>query len=541
MEKNNNRLTLPKDGLAGLKENWQGELISGFLVFLIALPLCLGIAMASGFPPVGGILTAIIGGLVVSPLMGSRISIKGPAAGLIAIAVAAVADLGQGDALAGYKYALAVVVVAGAIQMLFGLLKLGRFVDFFPTAAVHGMLAAIGLIIIAKQVPVMLGVSPESKNPIALLMEIPHMLANLNPEISLIGGLSLLILFGLPLIRNPRAKKIPAPMLVLLLALPLGRMFDLSHEHAYLFLDHHYFVGPKFLVTLPGNFLDGITFPDFGQITRGTSLKYVIMFALVGSLESLLTVKAVDGLDPFRRKSDANRDILAVGAGNVLAGLIGGLPMIAEVVRSSANVGNGAKTRWSNFFHGLFLLVFVAFFPDLIHQIPLAALAAMLIYTGYRLAAPRLFMETFRVGREQLAVFLITIVVTLAEDLLVGMAAGIAFKIIVHLVRGVPFRSLFRSDFLLEERGNEIYLKARNAAIFTNYLGFKKQIESLPAGKNVVLDFRLARLVDHTFIEQITHFRHEYENTGGKVDFIGMEHLQPVSGHALSARKAGKG
>ncbi|WP_224997746.1 SulP family inorganic anion transporter [Cesiribacter sp. SM1] len=528
----------PKDGLAGLKENWKTDLTSGFLVFLIALPLCLGIAMASGFPPIGGILTAIIGGLVVSPLMGSRLSIKGPAAGLIAIAVAAVADLGQGDAALGYKLTLAVVVVAGLIQVAFALLKLGRFVDFFPTSAVHGMLAAIGIIIIAKQVPVMLGATPESKNPIALLMEIPAMLGRLNPEIAFIGGLSLLILFGLPLIKISWVKKIPAPMLVLLVAIPLGSLFDLTHEHKYLFLDHDYIVGPKFLVTLPGNFLDGITFPDFSQVFSLTSFKYIIMFALVGSLESLLTVKAIDGLDPYKRKSDTNRDLLAVGAGNTLAGLVGGLPMIAEVVRSSANVGNGAKTRWANFFHGGFLLIFVAFFPNLIHQIPLSALAAMLIFTGFRLASPKLFKDTFRIGKEQLAVFLATIIVTLAEDLLVGIAAGIVLEAAIYLFSGVSFKNLFKSNFLQERVGNSIYLKAKNAAVFTNYLGFKKQIEAVPAGQDIVLDFTQADLVDHTFMEQIHHFKHDYEARGGSVHLMGLDRLTPVSSHALSARKA---
>lgn len=538
MKNNTPKTHLPKDGLAGLKENWQSELTSGFLVFLIALPLCLGIAMASGFPPIAGILTAIIGGLVVSPIMGSRMSIKGPAAGLIAIAVAAVADLGQGDPMAGYRYALAVVVVAGIIQVVFGLLKFGRFVDFFPASAVHGMLAAIGIIIIAKQIPVLFGVSPLSSNPIALLLEVPEMMGKLNPEIVFIGGLSLIILFGLPLIDIKWVKKIPAPMLVLLVAIPLGRIFDLSHEHQYLFLDEQFMVGPKFLVTLPGNFLDGLTFPDFGKLFTLLSLKYIVMFALVGSLESLLTVKAIDGLDPYKRKSDANRDILAVGAGNTLAGLVGGLPMIAEVVRSSANVGNGAKTRWSNFFHGGFLLIFVAFFPNLIHQIPLSALAAMLIFTGYRLASPKLFKNTYKIGKDQLAIFLVTIIVTLAEDLLLGIAAGIILEILLHLFSGAKVKHLFNSGFDIDKTGATVSFRAKNAAVFTNYLSFKKQVESLPDGLKINVDFSKAKLIDHTFMEQVHHFKFEYESRNGFVFLSGLENLKPVSKHKLAARKA---
>ena len=537
MEYKKQKLQIPKDGIIGLKENWKGDLVSGFLVFLIALPLCLGIAMASGFPPIGGILTAIVGGLFVGPLMGSRISIKGPAAGLIAIAIAAVTDLGHGDAMAGYKYALAAVVVAGIVQMVFAVLKLGRYVDFFPASAVHGMLAAIGIIIIAKQFPVLLGVKPESKNPLALLLEIPSFIFNLNPEIALIGGLSLLILFGLSFINVAWVKKIPAPMLVLLIAIPLGNYFDLSHEHKFLFHDHLFSVSPKFLVTLPGNFLDGITFPDFSRLFTLVSLKYIIMFALVGSLESSLTVKAVDILDPYKRKSDNNKDLLAVGAGNTIAGLIGGLPMIAEVVRSSANIGNGAKTRWSNVFHGMFLLVFVAFFPNIIHQIPLSALAAMLIFTGFRLASPQSFRNTFRIGPEQLAVFLTTIIITLAEDLLLGLAAGILLEMLIHLFSGVPFKYLFKSDFEIEKTEEAIIFRAKRAAIFTNYLGFKKQLEDAPEHKNIVIDFASSKLVDHTFMEQIHHFKHDYESNGGKVDIVGLSHLKPVSSHTLAKRR----
>jgi MFS superfamily sulfate permease-like transporter len=540
MNPQNNDTAIPSDGLAGLKQNWKSDLWAGFLVFLIALPLCLGISMASGFPPVGGIITAIIGGLIVGPVMGARLTIKGPAAGLIAIAAAAVIELGAGDPFAGYRYTLAIVVAAGLIQVIFALLKFGRFVDFFPASAVHGMMAAIGIIIIAKQVPVMLGVAAVHTEPLYMLAEIPEMFMRLNPEIAGIGLLSLLILIGLPLIKSKWTKKVPAPMVVLAVALPLGFYFDLDHAHRYLFLDHHYFVGPKFLVTLPENIADGITFPDFSHLFTAASVKYIIMFALVGSLESLLTVKAVEGMDPYRRRSDFNRDLLAVGGGNTLAGMIGGLPMIAEVVRSSANVGNGAQTRWSNVFHGLLLLVFVAFFPNVLHQIPLAALAAMLIYTGYRLASPALFKNAYKVGKEQLSVFLLTIVVTLLEDLLLGIAAGILLKIIFHLVAGVPLRQMFVTGFDVERRDTETIFKARSCAVFTNFIGFKRQIENVPPGRTIIVDFSNAKLVDHTFFEQLSHFRHDYESEGGVVKLKGLEQLEPNSAHELAVRKRRK-
>lgn len=311
-----NKIEVPKPGLAGLRQNWKSDLSSGFLVFLIALPLCLGVSMASGFPPVAGIFTAIIGGLIVTFLGGSQLTIKGPAAGLIIIALGAVTELGQGDAMLGYRLTLAVVVVSGIFQIIFGWIKSGVLADFFPSAAVHGMLAAIGIIIIAKQLFSMIGVKTEANETLELFAELPHAFTEINPDIAIIGGISLLIMFLFPLFKHKFLKMLPAPLIVILVAIPLGIYFDLEHEHKYLFLDgHEYRLGPRFLVTLPENLLSAITFPDFSQVFSMVSLKYIIMFALVGSLESLLSTKAIDGLDPYKRKSNINKDLIGVGIG----------------------------------------------------------------------------------------------------------------------------------------------------------------------------------------------------------------------------------
>ncbi len=538
MSTTHSKTKTPQRGLAGLKENFKSDLISGFLVFLIALPLCLGISMASGFPPVAGIFTAIIGGMVVSFFGGSNLTIKGPAAGLIVIALGAVEDLGKGDAMLGYKLALAVIVIAGILQIIFALLRSGVLSDFFPSAAVHGMLAAIGIIIAAKQIHTLVGVKPEGKGTLSLLAEIPHSISLMNPEIAIIGFLSLLILFTLPFIKNKYVKMIPAPMIVILISIPLGRFFDLEHEHTYLFLDHHqYVIGPKFLVTLPNNLFSAISFPDFSQIFSSVSIKYIIMFALVGSLESLLSSKAIDTLDPYKRKSNMNRDLLGVGVGNTLAGFIGGLPMISEIVRSSANINNGGKTWWSNFFHGMFLLIFVAFFPFLIHQIPLAALAAMLIFTGYRLASPKEFYKTYKIGVEQLIIFLVTIIVTLCTDLLVGIASGIITKFIMHFINGLPVKYMFKPMFTVTTLGDEYTVDVFHSAVFSNYIKLKKSLDSLPRGKKIIIDFSNANLVDHTVMENLHHYQHDYENSGGQFILIGFENHTSLSEHKLSARK----
>jgi MFS superfamily sulfate permease-like transporter len=532
---------IPSTGLAGLKENWKADLTSGFLVFLIALPLCLGISMASGFPPVAGIFTAIIGGLLVSFLGGSQLTIKGPAAGLIVIAIGAVTELGQGDAMLGYRLTLAVIVIAGIIQIVFGWIKSGVLADFFPSAAVHGMLAAIGIIIIAKQLFTLIGAKATGQETLELLAEIPQAFGEMNPDIAIIGFVSLAIMFLFPLFKNKYLKMLPAPLIVILVAIPLGIYFDLEHEHKYLFLDgHEYTIGPKFLVTLPDNLLNAITFPDFSQILSGTSIKYIIMFALVGSLESLLSTKAIDGLDPYKRKSNMNKDLVGVGIGNTLAGFIGGLPMISEIVRSSSNINNGGKTMWSNFFHGLFLLVFVAFFPNLIHQIPLAALAAMLIYTGFRLASPKEFYKTYRIGKEQLAIFLVTIIVTLATDLLIGIGVGIATKFILHIVNGLPLKYMFKPLFTVQVKDDVYTVDVFHSAVFSNYIKLKKSLDALPRKKTIKIDFTNANLVDHTVMENLHHYQHDYEHEGGKFTLCGLDHLRKSSEHDLASRKLKK-
>lgn len=529
---------IPGDGLEGLKQNWRADAVSGFLIFLIAMPLCLAISKASGFPPIAGIYTAIIGGILVSLFMGARLTIKGPAAGLIAIAVGAVEELGKGDNMKGYQLTLAVIVVAAIIQILFGIFKAGRLGDFFPASAVHGMLAAIGIIIVAKQLPVLLGAKPAGKEPLELLAEIPFLIGNMNPEVSFIGIVSLLILFCLPLVKVKALRLIPPPMVVLLIAVPLASYYDFAHEHDYTLGEISYHIIPgNLLVQLPDSFLGGISFPNFSEIFSPTSLKYIAMFALVGSLESILSAKAIDILDPFKRKSDLNKDTLAVGVGNLISGSIGGLPMISEIVRSSANINNGAKTRWSNFFHGVFLLAFVALASDLIRMIPNSALAAMLIYTGYRLASPKEFKKTWNIGWDQLTIFIVTIVITLATDLLVGIFAGVLTQFIIHFFSGARFATLFKSSFEIRENDNSYFVKVRDAAIFSNYLSFKKCLDQIKPGRNVTFDFAEAHIIDHTLLEHLHHFEEDYHTLGGRVHMLGMGNHRATSDHPLATRK----
>ena len=525
---NSSPLSLPKTGLPGLVENWRSDLLSGFLVFLIALPLCLGIAMASGFPPMGGIITAIIGGLVVSRINGSFVTINGPAAGLIVVIVDAVQALGQGDAMAGYRYTLAAIVIASALQVLLGIFKAGKLSAFFPSSVVHGMLAAIGIIIMAKQIHTLLGVKPEAKSLLGVIAEVPHSIINMNPEVAFIGLCGLALLIAWALIKQPILKMIPAPLLVVLMGLGLGQYFDLDHIHQYLFLPdaeilpHHEFtVGPSFLVAVPENFLAGFYFPDFSKIADHEFWISVVTIWLVGSLESLLSASAVDKLDPYRRNSNLNRDLTAVGIGNMIAGMIGGLPMIAEIVRSSANINNGAKTAWANFFHGAFLLIFVALFPKLIHEIPLTSLAALLVFTGFRLASPKEFAKTLAVGVDNFAVFVITIIGVLATDLLIGVAIGIVLELLIHVSRGLKLSNAFTMAYHVNQTDENTYhLEVSGAAVFSNFITLKSLLADFPEHKTVIFDLTEAELIDHTVMEFIHHYCDEYNHNGGRVKLL---------------------
>ncbi|ESS71892.1 sulfate transporter [Methyloglobulus morosus KoM1] len=538
-------VSLPKTGVPGLIENWRSDLLSGFLVFLIALPLCLGIAMASGFPPMAGIITAIIGGLVVSRLNGSFVTINGPAAGLIVVIVDAVQSLGEGDAMAGYRFTLAAIVFASVLQILLGVFKAGKLSAFFPSSVVHGMLATIGIIIMAKQIHTLLGVKPAAKSLFGIIGEIPHSIVEFNPEVTIIGlsGLALLILWSF--IKNKTLKMIPAPLLVVLLGLCLERVFDLDHVHNYMFLPdfqflpHHEFtLGPAFLVSVPEHFMSGFYFPDFSKVPTLEFWEAVVTIWLVGSLESLLSASAVDKLDVYKRNSNLNKDLTAVGIGNFFSGMIGGLPMIAEIVRSSANVNNGAKTGWANFFHGAFLLIFVAFFPTLIHEIPLACLAALLVFTGFRLASPKEFGKTMAVGLDNFILFVVTIIGILATDLLVGVLIGIAVKLLMHIARGVKLGNLFSMAYHVKQtEDNTYHIAISGAAVFSNFITLKSMLSELPKKKAVFFDLSEAELIDHTVMEFIHDFSNEYTHNGGTCTIVGLDDHKPYSDHPLAARK----
>lgn len=512
-----------KSGINHLKNHWKDDLLSGFSVSLIALPLCLGIAIASGFPPIAGIFAAIVGGLFVSRINGSYLTIAGPAAGLIVVNLGAIESLGgtwtEADP-GGLPYALAAFVIAGAIIALFGVLKVGKLGDFFPTAAVHGMLAAIGIIIIVKQLFPALGVKAGGKEFYEVVAEIPNAFKNMDWHEGLISGLSFLILFFHSKLKSKWIKKIPAPLIVLLIAVPTAEFF---HLHGNTFVD------------LPNDITKSLVVPDFGKIATSAFWIAVVTIALVSAIESILSALAVDQLDPKKRKSNFNQDLIGLGSGTAFAGAIGGLPMISEIVRSSANIGYGAKSQWSNFFHGLFLLMFILLLKPIIEMIPLSALAGMLIFTGFRLASPKEFKHMWEVGRSQFTVFVVTCLVVLLTDLLIGIGVGILLNMAFVVSKGQPVKNLFK--LWHEEKGEVIFLKG--GLSFTNFLGLKKLLAGKVESESLVLNFSAVQFVDHNVMHHLEGIQEDWKREGKEISFVALDELTPVSEYPTAGRKRG--
>ncbi len=514
---------VPKDWLPGLKENLKFDLPAGFILFLIALPLSLGIAIASGAPPIAGVITGFIGGILGGLLGGSYVTINGAAAGLIAIVFGAVAALAnidpatnQPDLASGFRYALAVGVVSGIIQIGMGLAKLGKLTNMFPLSVVHGMLAGIGLIIMAKQIHTLLGVT-YSGAMIPTILAIPSSFANMHVQAATIGVLSLVFMMVWPKLPKALTKILPAPMAIILVTVPLGMYFKLT---------------PEFLVKVPLAFMESFQTPDWGKVGTVVFWQFVITYTLVASLESLLTAAAMDKMDPWKRRSNMNRELLSKGAANSLSSFIGGLPMIAEVVRSSANIMNGARTRWSNVFHGIFLLLSVALIPGILNMIPLAALAGMLVFIGSRLAHYKEFVHAAHIGKEELAYMVITTVLVVTVDLLWGIIIGFIVAVVFNVVRG---GFAIKADAAVETSGENVTVKLKGTHGFLNFVSMRGSLDKLPGGKQLTIDYSGVTYMDHTVHERFHDFDGEYALTGGSVKTVGKDGLKATSHSNVSA------
>lgn len=533
---------VPKEGGAGTMIK---DALAGFLVFLIAMPLCLAIANASGYPPICGIWTAVVGGILCSFITDSQLTIKGPAAGLIVIVAGSVTgfaehyglDLKDKDqAIEAFRLSLGVGVVSGVIQVMFGLFRFGKIIEFFPMAAVHGMLASIGLIIISKQAYPMLGIKPAANvEPLHLLIQLPGRIMETEQPVAVVGLTSLAILFTFFFVPFKPLKKIPSQLVVLLVAVPMTLLVPMVAGPYQGGTIEKAFISVPNVLAKPG---EAFYFPNFEGLATAVGMEYLVLFCLIGSLESMLSAKAVDLLDPLRRKSDMNRDLMAVGAANTAVAMLGGLPMISEIVRSSANINNGAQTRAANRFHGIFLLAFVLLLPGLINMIPMAALAAMLVFTGYRLASPNEFIKTWKIGPQQLTVFVGTIIVTLATDLLIGILSGVGIQFFLNIWNGSPFASTFTAPVSVEQHEGGIHrVSVDKAATFSNWIHIRSRIVGQGMAANVILDLSGTNFVDHSVMEKLHELEMDFRRAGGSLRVEGLAEHKPETSHPTASRR----
>lgn len=493
--------------MTNLFKHAKHDLLASVVVFLVALPLCLGIALASGAPLLSGIISGVVGGIVIGALSKSQLSVSGPAAGLVVIVLTAIDNLGSFQAF------LLAVVIAGILQVVLGFIKAGVIGLYFPSSVIKGMLAAIGLILILKQIPHLVGFDADSFSEMQFLQAdgsntFSYLLSAFDHILMgsfIIGGIALLILvlWERPLIKKSFFKQVPGGLVAVIIAILLNETFVAIFPQLAISGEH--------LVSLPeisaGTLSSMFMYPDLSLIMNPTTYFTAITIAIIASLETLLSVEAIDKLDPQKRRTPQNTELKAQGIGNIICGLVGGLPVTAVIVRSSTNLDAGAKTKMAAIYHGVILLVAVALIPALLNKIPLASLAAVLIIVGYKLTKPMLYKHQFKLGRRQFIPFISTVVAILFTDLLVGILIGMAIGVFYIL------KSHYKAPYLYDEEKHHesgkpiLQIRLNEHVSFLNKARLQKTLEELPPNSKVLLDGTPSKEIDHDALEIIHNFK----------------------------------
>ncbi|WP_302117982.1 bifunctional SulP family inorganic anion transporter/carbonic anhydrase [Allorhodopirellula heiligendammensis] len=487
------------------KSNIYHDLVSGLVVFLVALPLCLGIALASGADLFSGLISGVVGGLVVAAISGSHTSVSGPAAGLTAIVAAQIATLGSFEAF------LLAVVVAGIIQIAFGIARGGALSAFFPSSVIKGLLVAIGIILIMKQIPHVFGHDadpegdmsfhqPNNENTFSELLTL--VAGNIHLGAMVIGLLSVALLLTWDRIAVLKRSLVPAPLLVVILGVGMSLAFSGMSEN--------WAIGTSHLVQIPvakslSEFVGFLRLPDFSQVINPAIYIAALTIAVVASLETLLNLEAVDKLDPEKRSSPPSRELIAQGCGNMVCGLIGGLPVTSVVVRGSVNVGAGAKTKMSAIFHGALILLSIAILPQVMNMIPLSALAAILLVTGFKLASPKLFKQMWDQGRYQFLPFIITVIAIVMTDLLVGIMIGLAVSVLFILNSNLrrPIRTILETHL----DGDLTHIELANQVSFLNRAAIDRVLNEAKPGSQLLIDATESDYIDPDVLSLIRDFK----------------------------------
>lgn len=508
---------------SGLLKNMKQDAPAGLVVFLVAVPLCLGIALASGAPLFSGIIAGMVGGIIVTIFSGSQLGVSGPAAGLATIVLAAINDFGAFDIF------LASVVVAGSIQLALGFARAGIIAYFFPTSVIKGMLAAIGIIIFMKQIPHAVGYDADPEGELSFIQgdgentfsELFNMIDYITPGAVLVAALSLaiLILWERPFMKKIRLFQIvQGPLVVVVTGIVLGKVFigsdmEITSEH---------------MVSIPvasdfSGFISQFTTPDFSALSRVDVWVTGAIMALVASMETLLCVEATDKLDPEKRVTPTNRELVAQGIGNMTSGLIGGLPVTQVIVRSSANIQSGGKSKASSLFHGILILLSAMLIPNILNMIPLASLAGILFVVGYKLAKPSLFKKMYSEGMGQFIPFVVTVVSIYFTDLLVGIGIGLSVGVFFILRRNYLTPYEVESKEVAGKKHFRIRL-AQNVS-FLNKASVLKTLNKLPNDSHVLLDATDSDHIEHDVLEIITDFKEAAKHKNIQLSMCCLNHL----------------
>jgi len=537
-------LEKPQNGIKGLK-HFRHDILAGLVVSLISLPFSLGIAVASGAPPITGIISAIIAGFVLPFLGGSYVTVSGPAAGLAPILLASMMVLGHGDTAKGYPLLLVAICFAGCVQLVLARFKFARLCAMFPAAVVEGMLCSIGLLIIVKQFPALMGVKFHAHEFYQYVTEVPSHIAEMKPTVFLIGIASLALMFALSAGKAKWLKVVPPQVIAVVVGSGLGLLFGLKGDA---------------LINIPPNPLSGIHLPHFQEVWSDMSLwpaivTTVVTLTLIDGIESLATVMAIDKIDPFHRKSNPDRTLSAMGISNLVSSLAGGLTIIPGGVKSTACIMSGGRTQWANFYNACFLLVYLLLARPIINLMPYGVLAAMLIFTGYKLCRPKVWKHVAHIGWEQLAVFTITVVATLSTDLLWGIVTGIvaklAFTLWVHSTTPQPavlaganghaaasrgwlsrLTQAFRSPVAHSESiDDEHHVYFGGPLVSFNLMHVTHELSQAAKAKKIYLHVTdQVTVVDHTSCESLMHFAEECHRSGtAQVELLGLDAMTPRS------------
>jgi MFS superfamily sulfate permease-like transporter len=501
------------------------DLPAGLSVFLVALPLCLGIALASGAPLYAGLLSGIIGGLIVSLISGSQLAVSGPAAGLSTMVAASIVTLGD------YRLFLLTVIVAGFFQLALGLFKLGVIANYFPSSVIKGMLAAIGILLISKQIPLALGYNqPDFWRSGLLKLFSPDNFSgsfkDFNYHIArgavLTSIISLIVLIILQLPFSRKLKIIPASLVAVVVGIITNMVF--SNAASGLSLKQTQ------LVNIPSNIFSSISFPDISKLFSSTAIwKDGIIVGLLATLETLLCIEAIDKLDRRNRITPVNRELIAQGLGNITCGFLGAIPMTAVVVRGAANVDAGARTKMSAFTHGLFLLITVLFIPFLLNKIPYASLSAILIVTGYNLAKPKLFRNMWSLGWKQFLPFIITIIVILSTDLLIGVSIGLLISI--YFIVQNNFKAEYKITRTTIHGIETEYIKLNSNVTFLNKVNLRKTLDEVPEYSVLTIDGGECNFIDYDILEIISEFENKAKERHIELHLLGIEKVNVTAVH----------